>query len=298
MAHPTVERQTQRTAHLDVAISDSGPRDRSCVLLLHGWPDDSSTWIEVGGRLNEAGFRTVAPMHRGFGGTRFLSHDTPRTGNVAILAMDAIELADAMSIDRFFVAGHDWGSNIAETLALGWPDRVPRIAMMSTPSRLGGLPTPVFAQARRQWYHWFQATKRGEEAVRKDPKGFARIMWETWSPDGWFSDQTFDRIAASFENPDWVDVTLHSYRSRWGEADVDPRSTDLDHLVLTTKTIATPTVFVQGGADGVTPPGGSESMQSKFSGSFERVVLEGVGHFPPREAPEAVAETLIAHFQS
>jgi pimeloyl-ACP methyl ester carboxylesterase len=168
---------------LEITYRDDGPRDGHVVLLLHGWPDDSSTWDAVIPILNDARLRTIAPTMRGFGETRFLSAETSRTGNTAMLVLDAIEMLDILGVSNFSAAGHDWGSNMAETLAVGWPDRVDCIAMLSTPSRLGGVPHSPFWHARLQWYHWLQATKRGAQAVREDPKGFARIMWETWSPE-------------------------------------------------------------------------------------------------------------------
>jgi pimeloyl-ACP methyl ester carboxylesterase len=175
--------------------------------------------------------RTIAPTNRGFGRTRFLSPETPRTGNAAMLALDTIEMLDVLGIETFSAAGHDWGSNMTGRLAVGWPGRVARIAMLASPPALGGLARPSLWHARLQWYHWFQATKRGEEAVREDGKGFARIMWETWSPQGWFNAATFDQVAASFKNPDWADITLHSHRSRRDEAEPDPASKWLDDKV-------------------------------------------------------------------
>ncbi len=283
-------------AALDLAFEDDGPRDGAVVLLLHGWPDDASTWSAVAPRLNAAGLRTVVPTLRGCGASRFLTDTAPRTGNSGILALDALALMNALGVERFCVAGHDWGSNMAEALAVGWPTRVERIAMLSTPPRLGGVPTPSFAQTQRQWYHWFQATKRGAAAVRADPEGFARIMWCNWSPEGWFDEATFERVAASFTNPDWVDVTLHSYRSRWDEAPPDPRSQWLEDLVKATKQLALPALYIQGEVDGINPPAVSQDTHARFAGPFERVVLPGVGHFPQREAPALVADRLIAHF--
>ena len=283
-------------AGLDLVYEDAGPQDAPVVLLLHGWPDDASTWAEVAGFLNEAGLRTIVPTLRGFGGSRFVSPEAPRTGNSTVLALDAVALLDALGVDRFLVAGHDWGSNVAEALAIGWPQRVQRIAMLSTKPRFGGMPTPAFDQAQRQWYHWFQATKRGADAIRADRKGFARIMWVNWSPRGWFDEATFDRVALSFENPDWVDVTLHSYQSRWDEAEPDPRSKELEDRVKATRSLAVPALYIQGEVDGVNPPPTSAGLASRFSGPFERIVLPGVGHFPTREAPDEVAAHLIAHF--
>jgi pimeloyl-ACP methyl ester carboxylesterase len=289
---------TIQTSLLDVAYRDDGPPDGPVVLLLHGWPDDSSTWDAIIPVLDDAGFRTIAPTTRGFGATRFLSVDTPRSGNTTRLVLDTIEMLDVLGVSSFSVAGHDWGSNMAEGLAVGWPDRVERIAMLSTPSRLGGIPSPPFWHARLQWYHWFQATKRGAQAVRDDHRGFARIMWETWSPGGWFDDDAFNKVATSFDNPDWVDVTLHSYRARWGEAEPDPTSSWLDEKIQATKTLALPTLYFQGERDGVNPPKASEHVAEKFTGPFERIVLSGVGHFPTREAPAAVAPRLVKHFRS
>ncbi|MEG8046908.1 alpha/beta fold hydrolase [Sphingomonas aerolata] len=167
------------TPTLAIAYTDTGPREGDAVLLLHGWPDDSSTWDDVLPALHDAGLRTIVPSLRGFGETRFVAADTPRTGNSAVLAMDAIALMDGLGIARFMVAGHDWGSNIAEALAVGWPDRVQRIAMLATPPRLGGMPTPPFEQTQRQWYHWFMATARGAQAVRDDPRGLRMFTGPT-----------------------------------------------------------------------------------------------------------------------
>lgn len=283
---------------LEIDYRDEGPVEAPAILLLHGWPDDVSTWDIVGRQLNEAGYRTIAPSLRGFGATRFLSDDTPRTGNATTIALDVMVMMDRLGIGRFFVVGHDWGSNIAEALAVGWPNRVARMAMLSSPPRLGGVPTPPFWQARLQWYHWFQATQIGADAVRADPKGFARQMWDAWSPSGWFDEAMFDRVARSFENPDWAEVTIHSYRARWGEAAVDPRSEWLDTNVARAKTLPLPALYIQGTEDGVNPPAVSERVREKFTGPFERKLLAGVGHFPTREAPDQVAASLMTLFST
>jgi pimeloyl-ACP methyl ester carboxylesterase len=282
---------------LEVAYRDDGPRDGQVVLLLHGWPDDSSTWEDIIPTLNDAGLRTIAPTLRGFGKTRFLSANTPRTGNATVLALDMIEALDILGVESCAVAGHDWGSNMAAIMAVGWPDRITRIAMLSSPPRLGGVPPLTLSHARLQWYHWFQATERGAQTVRDDRKAFARIMWETWSPPGWFNDATFDRVAASFDHPDWADVTLHSYCARWGEAEPDPSSLWLEDKAKTTAPLTLPAIYFQGELDGVNPPETSEKVAEKFSGPFERIMLPGVGHFPTREAPAAVAARLVKHFQ-
>jgi pimeloyl-ACP methyl ester carboxylesterase len=287
---------TLRTPDLEIEYVDTGPRDGPVALLLHGWPDDRTSWDPVASALSAAGVRTVVPALRGFGATRFTSADVPRTGDSAVLASDAIALLDGLGVDRFSVAGHDWGSNAAEALAVGWPDRVERLAMLATPPRLGGVATPPFAQTQRQWYHWFMATQRGAAAVRADPKGFARVHWVNWSPAGWFDEATFERTARAWENPDWVDVTLHSYRARWDEAEPDPKSRWLEDKVRATRQLSLPALYIQGEVDGINPPSVTTHVPSKFSGAFERVVLPGVGHFPQREAPEEVGRLLATHF--
>ncbi len=283
------------TEFVTIAYDDRGPRDGSPVLLVHGWPDDASTWDAVVPRLNAAGLRTIVPTLRGFGDTR-IKGEGARTGNSAVLALDMIALMDALGIDRFMVAGHDWGSNTAEALAVGWPERVERMAMLCTPPRLGGMKTPSFAQAQRQWYHWFMATARGADAVRADRRGFARTHWDNWSPPGWYDEETFNRVARAWENPDWLDVTLHSYRARWDEAKPDPRSQWLEDKVRATRTLSLPTIYVQGAVDGVNPPEASAGVAAKFTGPFARVVLSGVGHFAQRENPRAVARHLVHLF--
>ena len=278
---------------LTISYEVHGAADAPSVLLLHGWPDDFTTWSAIAPVLAAAGRRVIVPSLRGFAGTSFRDPGSPRTGNTAVLALDAVALMDALAVGRFAVVGHDWGAGAAEAVAVGFPDRVERIAMFSSPPRIGGTPMPPFWHAQLQWYHWFQATRRGAEAVRADPIGFARIMWENWAPTGWFDEATFAAVSRSFGNPDWVDVTLHSYRARWGEADPDPASAWLHELVASTKTLATPAIYIAGNADGVNPPATADNVADKFSGPFELFRLPGVGHFPQREAPDAVAAILI-----
>jgi pimeloyl-ACP methyl ester carboxylesterase len=286
---------TLPTDHLDIAYQDSGPRDGPVVLLIHGWPDTASSWDAVAAQLNAAGLRTIVPTLRGFGETR-LRDGVPRTGNSAMLAIDMIALLDALGIDRVSVAGHDWGSNTAEAMTVGWPERIERLALLSSPPRLGGMATPPFWHAQRQWYHWFMVTAVGAKAVRDDRRGFARTHWENWAPAGWFDEATFERVARSWDNPDWVDVTLHSYRARWGEAEPDARSRWLEDKVKATRSLSLPALYVQGEADGVNPPAAAAQVPGKFDGPFEFVTLPGVGHFPQRERPAKVAALLTNFF--
>ena len=278
---------------LRIAYEEGGPTGGPPVLLLHGWPDDVRTYDAVVPALQVAGFRTIVPWLRGFGETSFLSADTMRSGEMAAMAQDTIDLADALGIDNFAVVGHDWGARIAYVLASVFPERVTQIAAMSVGWQPGELPTPSLEQVRKYWYQWFMATTRGAETVKRDPRAFARIQWETWAPHGWFSDAEFDATAKSFENPDWPAITLHSYTVRWGEADKDPRYCDLDQRAMSAPSIAVPTLMIQGGADGVTLAATTDGKDKYFTGGYQRVVLDGVGHLPTREAPDAVNKLLL-----
>ncbi len=195
------------------------------------------------------------------------------------------------------MAGHDWGSNIAEALAVGWPDRVDCIAMLSTTSQLGGAPVPATRQARPEgWSRWFHAGGRGAGRMRNDRKGFAHAMWQNWSPPGWFDEATFEQVAHSFENPDWVDITLHAYRTRWGEAPPDADSIWLEERIAHTQTLSLPALYFQGARDGIIRAETTQRIADKFDGRFEYVLMPEVGHFPTREAPELVGERLTEHF--
>src|SRR5262245_28740676 len=200
------------TPILDIAYESGGPPNGWPVLLLHGWPDDVRTYDGVAPALHRAGFRTVTPWLRGFGPTRFLARETVRSGQIAAMAQDALDLADALGLQRFSVVGHDWGARIAYLLAAVVPERVTRIAALSVGGDPGDLATAGLEQASRYWYQWFMGTRRGADVVQRRGKEFARHQWETWSPPGWFDDAAFETTAASFENPDWPAVTLHSYR--------------------------------------------------------------------------------------
>jgi pimeloyl-ACP methyl ester carboxylesterase len=285
------------TKLLKIAYVEDGLSENPVILLIHGWPDDASTWDGVSTSLVKNGFRTIAPWLRGFGKTEFKEETTDRTGNAAMIAYDLIELMDSLEISEFFIGGQDWGSNIGEALAIGWPQRIKRLALLSSPPRLGGMQATTFKHAQLQWYHWYMATKQGAAAVSKNPVGFARIMWENWSPEGWFTEDSFQKVSKSWKNPDFVNVTLHSYRSRWKEALPDKKSESLENKITVTKALTLPTIFIQGELDGVNPPYVSEHVYQKFQGSFNRIILKGVGHFPTREVPETIGEVLIDFFK-
>ena len=285
--------QFATTPTLRIAFEAGGPENGPPVLLLHGWPDDARTYDKIAPALQRQGFRTIVPFLRGFGETSFLAQGTMRSGEMVAMAQDALDLADALGLAKFAVVGHDWGARIAYAMAILWPERVTRICAMSVGWRPGELATPGFEQARKYWYQWFMATERGKEAVAKDGKGIARIMWETWAPAGWFNEAEFEATARSFANPDWIAITLHSYQVRWGEAAKDPRYAALDARVHAAQLIAVPTLMIQGGADGVTLAASTAGKDRYFTAGYQRHVLDGVGHFPTREAPEAVNKLLL-----
>jgi pimeloyl-ACP methyl ester carboxylesterase len=276
-----------RTAVLDIAYDIAGPADGPPVLLLHGWPDASRAWKPVAARLNQAGWRTFTPSLRGSGQTAFLSADTVRDGSGVALAQDAIDFADALGIAQFDVVGHDWGARAAYTLAALFPQRVRSIAALALAFQpRGAFVLPDFSQARRFWYQWFMSLDDAPAAVRADPKGFARIQWDTWSPGKWFDDDEFARTATSFENPDWVAITLNGYRRRWRRDEPsDPRYDAPRATLATIETIHVRTLMIQGGADRCDEPDTSAGQEGHFDAGYRRIVLDGVGHFPPREAP-------------
>jgi pimeloyl-ACP methyl ester carboxylesterase len=285
--------QFATTPLLRIAYEQGGPADGPPVILLHGWPDDPHTYGGVAPALQRAGWRTIVPWLRGFGPTSFVSADTMRSGEIVAMAQDVLDLADALALETFSVIGHDWGARIAYVLAGVCPERVSRMAAISVGWQPGELSTPGFEQARLYWYQWFMATARGAEAVRRDPKGFARAQWETWAPRGWFKEADFETTARSFENPDWVDITLHSYSVRWGEADKDPRYRELDERAKAVKAISVPTLVIHGARDGATLPSATEGQDKYFVAGYQHHLLDGVGHFPTREAPDKVAGLLL-----
>ncbi|WP_353194527.1 alpha/beta fold hydrolase [Pusillimonas noertemannii] len=276
--------QSLRTRLLEIHYADQGPRDGWPVLMLHGWPDSPNTWLPVAQALNRAGLRTVVPYLRGFGPTRFLARDTARSGQAAALAHDALELADALGIERFSVVGHDWGARTAYALAALAPQRIARCVALSVGYGGGAL---SHGQAQQFWYQWYFATPQGESALARDRHGLCRHLWQQWAPYWAFSGQAFDDIAHALDNPDWLAVTLHAYRHRWGLAKADPLYEELESRLAHWPPIRVPTLLIHGEADGCILPQSSEGLEQRFT-RYERVVLPKVGHFPQWEAADKV----------
>jgi pimeloyl-ACP methyl ester carboxylesterase len=292
--------RTIQTDILEIAFEDEGPERGPPALLLHGWPDAPRGWNEIASRLQGQGWRTVVPYLRGSGATRFRSPDTPRIGSAVAMALDAIDLADALGLDHFAVVGHDWGARIAYTLAALFPKRVTAVAAMALGYQPRGVfQVPDFAQSRRFWYQWFMCIEEGANAVRRDPVGFARIQWDSWSPPGWFDEREFLATAASFTNPDWVSVTLNAYRSRWLSNEMtDARYEELQEKLAAVERLSVPTLMIQGAADDCDSPKESENLEPYFTARYDRQVLDGVGHFPHREAPNLVSAAVLDHLST
>ena len=287
-----------QTELLRIAFEIEGPAGGHPLMLLHGWPDDVRGWRQLMPLLHARGWRTVTPYLRGFGPTRFRWDDTIRDGRGVALAQDAVDLADALDLETFAVIGHDWGARAAYILAGLFPERISAIVGIALAFQpCGAFRLPSFSQARRFWYQWFLALEDGPAALRADPKGFARIQWDTWSPAGWFDEAEFEATAKSFENADWVAITLHGYRSRWRPEATDPRYSDLQTRLSKLETLSTATLMIQGASDFCDEPASSEGLEHYFTKRYQRIVLDGVGHFPPREAPEAVGRAIDRHLR-
>lgn len=290
------ELKRARTSVLDVAYEDSGPVDGTPVILLHGWPYDPRDYDGVVPLLSAADCRTVVPYLRGYGPTRFLSPSTPRSGQQAALGNDLREFMDALGIGRAALAGYDWGGRAACIVAALWPERV-RCLVSGNGYNIQDIPGSVVPvapeQEHRFWYQYYFHTERGRSGLDKNRRDFIRLIWKLWSPNWHFNDARFEASAGSFDNPDFVDVTIQSYRHRFGNAPGDPALEPIEQQLTARPKIAVPTIVLHGEADGVGPPATSASHHSFFTGRYERRVLPGVGHNPPQEAPQAVAGALL-----
>lgn len=282
------------TPLLRVAYDEwNGGGERTAV-LVHGWPDSPRCWARVAPRLADAGWRVIAPALRGFAPTRFLREDTPRTGQLSALGRDLLDFADALDLRQPALVGHDWGARAVANACGLRPGVASHLVLMSVGYGTNAPDQPLpLAQARRYWYHWYMATPRGERTVREDGRAFARLMWDTWGPEGWWAADEFEATAQAFEGRDWADVTLHSYRHRWGHAPGDPQYAADEALLSPAPVLDVPTLVLHGEADLCNHPDTSQGKERFFSGRYERRLLPGVGHFPQREAPEAVASALI-----
>ena len=285
-----------RTSVLDVAYEQSGPAGSLPIVLLHGYPYDVRAFDEVVPIINTAGFRTIAPYLRGYGTTNFLSPDTPRSGEQAALGKDLLELLDALQIRQAVLAGFDWGGRAACVVSALWPERVRGLVSCTgyQIQHIASSDKPADPeQERRFWYQYYFQTERGRKGLAEMRGELGRLLWQLWSPTWAFDDATYGQTASSFENADFVNVVIHSYRHRMGNAAGDPRYASTEAKLATLPKISVPTIVIHGAVDDVNPPQKSEGHQKYFTGHYQRRLFENVGHNPPQEAPRAFAEAIL-----
>jgi len=281
---------------LNVGYAEAGPADGPAVILLHGWPYDIYSFVDVAPLLAAAGHRVIVPYVRGYGTTRFLSSDTVRNGQQSVVALDVIALMDALKVQKATIGGFDWGGRSADIVAALWPERCK--ALVSVSGYLIGsqaankAPLPPKAELQ-WWYQYYFATDRGRDGYDKYRHDFSKLIWQIASPKWNFDDATFDRSAASFDNPDHVAIVIHDYRWRIGLAEGEAKYDELEKRLAAAPVITVPTITMEGDANGAPHPEPS-SYAKKFSGKYShRTIKGGVGHNLPQEAPRAFAEAII-----
>jgi pimeloyl-ACP methyl ester carboxylesterase len=266
------------------------------VLLLHGWPYDIHSFVEVAPLLASAGYRVIVPYLRGYGTTRFLSGGTARNGQQAALAVDVIALMDALRIEKATVAGFDWGARTADIVAALWPERCKALVSVSGyligSREINKMPLPPNAEYQ-WWYQYYFATERGAIGYDRYRRDFSKLIWQIASPKWDFDDATFDRTAASFDNPDHVSIVIHNYRWRLSLAEGEARYDDLERRLAEGPVITVPTITLEGDANGA-PHADATAYRGKFAGRYaHRIIQGGVGHNPPQEAPQAFAAAVV-----
>jgi len=284
---------------LSVAYIENGPSNGLPVLLLHGFPYDVHSYDEVTPFLVSAGCRVITPYLRGYGPTRFLSENTPRSGQQAVLAHDLLTFMDTLTIAGAVLAGYDWGGRAACIVAALWPERA-RGLVSAGGYNIQDIPGSIQPQTPenefRYWYQYYFQSERGRAGLAKNRRDFCRLLWRLWSPTWGFDEETYTRTAASFDNPDFVEVVIHSYRHRYALAPGDPAVEETEYRLTKQPKISVPTIVLDGDADGVVPLGGSVHHDQFFMGRYERRVIPGVGHNLPQEAPRDFAEAVLSLF--
>jgi len=281
---------------LNVAYAEAGPADGAPVILMHGWPYDIYSFVDVTPALAAAGFRVIVPYLRGYGATRFLSNDTFRNGQPSAIAADAIAFMDALKIDKAVLGGFDWGARTVNIVSALWPERCTGTVSVSGyligSQAAGKVPLPPEAELQ-WWYQFYFATERGRLGYDKNRHEFSKLIWQLASPKWKFDDATFDRTAASFENADHVDIVIHNYRWRLGLAEGEAKLDDIEKRLAEAPVISVPTITLEGDANGAPHPEPS-TYAKKFSGRYEhRTITGGIGHNLPQEAPLAFAQAIV-----
>ncbi|OKO84905.1 alpha/beta hydrolase [Bradyrhizobium sp. NAS80.1] len=281
---------------LNVGYAEAGPSNGPVAILLHGWPYDIHSFVDVAPILAQAGYRVIIPYLRGYGTTHFLSSETPRNGEPAAMAVDIIALMDALNIKKAVVAGFDWGARTADIIAALWPDRCRALVSVSgyliSSQAAGNAPLPPQAELQ-WWYQFYFATERGRAGYEKYTHDFAKLIWKLASPQWKFDDATFDRSAAALDNKDHVAITIHNYRWRLGLAQGEAKYEHLEKKLAAAPVIGVPTITMEGDANGAPHPDAS-AYAKKFSGRYDyRLITGGIGHNLPQEAPQAFAKAVI-----
>jgi pimeloyl-ACP methyl ester carboxylesterase len=284
-----------QTPPLEIAYEESGPAAGRPVILLHGFPDDVHAYDGVAPLLAKAGCRVLVPYLRGYGPTRFLEPQTPRSGQQAALGHDLANFMDALGLERAVLAGYDWGGRAACVVAALWPERAAGLVTVGGYNiqdiAAAGKPASPDIEYRR-WYQWYFHTERGRAGLAANRRPLCRLLWELWSPNYRFDDATYELTAESFDNPDFVEVVIHSYRHRYGLVPGDPALEPIEAALESQPPIKVPTIALQGECDGVSPLGRAGRDAHHFTGPYQSCTIPVAGHFLPREAPEAVAQAV------
>jgi pimeloyl-ACP methyl ester carboxylesterase len=285
-----------RAGELNMGYAQAGPAHGPAVVLLHGWPYDIHSYVDVAPRLAAAGYRVIVPYLRGHGTTRFRSDKTFRNAQQSVIALDIIALMDALKIEKAILAGFDWGARTADIIAVLWPERCKALVSVSgyliTNRERNKTPLPPQAEWA-WWYQYYFATERGRLGLAQYKHDFAKLIWKNVSPSWHFDDATFDRTATAFDNPDWVPIVIHNYRWRLSLAEGDPRFDRLEKRLAESPAISLPTITLDGELDPFTPPGNGASYRGHFTGAYDHRTLKGIGHNLPQEAPDAFAEAVV-----
>ncbi len=284
-----------RTEFLSIAYEEAGPSDGPPTILLHGFPYDIHAYDAAAAALAGLGWRVITPYLRGYGPTRFLSADTMRSGQQASLGLDLLAFMDALGLQRAVLAGYDWGGRAACVVAALQPERVCGLVSCGgyNIQDIASAATPHPPEAEYQlWYQYYFHGERGRAGLTQDRRAVCRLLWRLWSPGWAFDDATFERSAAAFDNPDFVDVVLHSYRHRFALVPGDPAADAWERLLATQPPITVPSIVLHGADDGVSPPSSSEQHGRYFTSVYERRIIAGAGHNLPQEVPGAVVAAI------
>ncbi|MEB0058053.1 MULTISPECIES: alpha/beta hydrolase [unclassified Variovorax] len=281
---------------LDIAYFETGPADGPPVFLMHGFPYDIHTYAEVAPLLADAGCRVIVPYLRGYGATRFLDAATPRSGEQAALGADLLALMNALHVPRAVLAGYDWGGRAACVVAALWPERCAGLVSFNSyniQNIAKGMEPEKAENEHRYWYQYYFHNERGRAGLEKDRRGITRLLWKLWSPTWTFDDATFERSAAAFDHPDFIDVVVHSYRHRFGLVPGDPAYDYIERQLAAQPPIAVPTITFDGIDDGVREPADASAHAAKFTGQRSHRLVPGVGHNMPQEVPRLFADAVL-----